>query len=62
MQGCDQGGHMDHDTEGVLANINQATLSREGIKLVGAIELSQHYETQPSGAGGSCGDPNVSAH
>jgi hypothetical protein len=37
---------MDHDTEGVLANIDQARLSREGIKLVGAIELLQHYETQ----------------
>jgi hypothetical protein len=34
------------DTEGVLANIDQARLSREGIKLVGAIELLQHYETQ----------------
>ena len=37
---------MDHNTEGVLANIDQARLSREGIKLVGAIELLQHYETQ----------------
>jgi hypothetical protein len=37
---------MDHETEGVLANIDQARLSREGIKLVGAIELLQHYATQ----------------
>jgi hypothetical protein len=37
---------MDHDTEGVLANIDQARLSREGIKLVGAIELLLHYNAQ----------------
>jgi hypothetical protein len=37
---------MDHDTEGVLANIDQARLSREGIKLVGAIELLLHYRAQ----------------
>lgn len=37
---------MDHDTEGALSNVDQANLSREGIKLVGAIELLLHYRAQ----------------
>jgi hypothetical protein len=37
---------MDHDTEGALSNVDQANLSREGIKLVGAIELLLHHRAQ----------------